>query len=55
VGSSRINAAQEVFCRYMAEQGWLVTNVDYRLAGIHVNEDKTVSNPYNVKGELEER
>ena len=39
----------------MAEQGWLVTNVDYRLAGIHVNEDKTVSNPYNVKGELEER
>lgn len=53
VGGSRINAAQEVFCRYMAEQGWFVINVDYRLAGIHVNEDKTVSNPYNVSGELE--
>lgn len=55
VGGSRINAAQEVCCRYMAEQGWFAINVDYSLAGIHVNEDKTVSNPYNVKGELEER
>ena len=55
VTSSRINAAQEVCCRYMAEQGRFAINVDYSLAGIHVNEDKTISNPYKVKGELEER
>ncbi len=50
VGGSRINAAQEVFCRYMAEHGWLVANVDYRLAGIRVNEDGSVHNPYNIDG-----
>lgn len=50
VGGSRINAAQEVFCRYMAEHGWLVINTDYRLAGIRVNEDKTIHNPYKVDG-----
>lgn len=55
VTNSRINTAQEVCCRYMAEQGRFAINVDYSLAGIHVNEDKTISNPYNVQGELEER
>jgi dienelactone hydrolase len=50
VGGSRINAAQEVFCRYMAEHDWLVINVDYRLAGIRVNKDKTIHNPYHVDG-----
>lgn len=53
VGGSRINAAQEVFCRYMAERGWLVVNTDYRLAGLSYNQkDNTVNNPYNVDGTL---
>lgn len=47
---SRVNAAQEVFCRYMAERGWLVINTDYRLAAIRVNEDKSIHNPYNLDG-----
>lgn len=53
VGGSRINAAQEVFCRHMAGRGWLVVNTDYRLAGLsYSGKDATVSNPYNVDGTL---
>ena len=48
----RVNAAQEVFLRYMAERGWLALSVDYRLAGITTNEDGSVKNPYNVDGTL---
>lgn len=48
----RVNAAQEVFCRYLAERGWLAVSVDYRLAGVRMNEDGTFHNPYNVDGTL---
>ena len=48
----RVNAAQEVFLRYMAERGWLALSVDYRLAGVTTNEDGSVKNPYNVDGTL---
>lgn len=34
VGGSRINAAQEVFLRHYAEQGYLAVSIDYRLAGM---------------------
>lgn len=47
---SRINAAQEVFCRHMAREGLLALSVDYRLAGMLNNEaDGTVLNPYGVQ------
>jgi len=49
---SRINAAQEVFLRYMAERGWLALSVDYRLAGVSMGENGTLKNPYNVDGTL---
>ena len=52
VGGERVNAAQEVFCRYLAERGWLAVSVDYRLAGIRQNEDGTMNNPYQVDGTL---
>lgn len=52
VGGERVNAAQEVFCRYLAERGWLALSVDYRLAGIRPNPDGTINNPYNVDGTL---
>lgn len=52
VGGERVNAAQEVFCRYLAERGWLAVSVDYRLAGIRPNPDGTINNPYNVDGTL---
>ena len=48
----RVNAAQEVFCRYMAAKGWIAFSVDYRLAGIRWNEDGTSVNPYGVDGTL---
>ena len=53
VTGSRINAAQETFCRYLAERGWLALSVDYRLAGISQNEDGSLRNPYHVSGTLE--
>jgi len=34
VGGSRINAAQEVFLRHYAEQGYMGVSIDYRLAGM---------------------
>ena len=46
----RINAAQEVFCRHMAGEGFLAASVDYRLAGYGFNEvDGVMTNPYNVE------
>ena len=45
---SRINAAQQVYFHYLADQGWLVASMDYRLAGVSTNEDGSVNNPYNV-------
>lgn len=53
VGGSRVNAAQEIFCRYMAEHGWLALSADYRLAGIRTNPDGSISNPYHVDGTLQ--
>lgn len=50
VGGERKNAAQEIFCRYLAERGWLAVSVDYRLAGIRWNPDGTMTNPYQVDG-----
>lgn len=52
VGGSRINAAQEIYCRYMAERGWLALSVDYRLAGVRQNPDGSINNPYKVDGTL---
>ena len=49
----RVNAAQEVFLRYMAERGWLALSIDYRLAGVSTNEDGSVNNPYHVSGTME--
>lgn len=46
----RVNAAQQVFCNYMADRGWLGVSVDYRLAGLTWKEDGSVINPYNVDG-----
>ena len=48
----RVNAAQEVFCRYLAERGWLALSVDYRLAGVTTGADGQLQNPYNVDGTL---
>ena len=45
----RVNAAQQVFCNYLAERGWLGVSVDYRLAGITWSEEGIV-NPYGVDG-----
>lgn len=53
VTGSRINAAQEIFCRHMAEQGFLAASVDYRLAGIQYQDPEHVINPYNVNSVLE--
>lgn len=50
VGGERKNVAQEIFCRYLAERGWLAVSVDYRLAGIRQNADGSVLNPYKVDG-----
>lgn len=49
---SRKNAAQEIFCRYLAERGWLAVSVDYRLAGISKNADGSIRNSYKVDGTL---
>ena len=47
---SRINAAQEIFCRHMAKEGFVAVSVDYRLAGMLNNaDDGTVINPYGVQ------
>ncbi|MBO4924196.1 MAG: alpha/beta hydrolase fold domain-containing protein [Bacteroidales bacterium] len=48
----RVNAAQEIFCRYFAERGWIAASIDYRLAGITYGEDGQVVNPYGVDGTL---
>ena len=46
---SRVNAAQEIFCRHMAEEGFLAASVDYRLAGcLESPTDGSIINPYNV-------
>lgn len=50
VGGERKNVAQEMYCRYLAEHGWLAVSVDYRLAGIQVNPDGSIRNPYKVDG-----
>lgn len=50
VGGERKNVAQEIFCRYLAERGWLAVSVDYRLAGVRKNPDGTIYNPYHVDG-----
>ena len=39
---SRVNATQEIYCRYMAERGWLALSIDYRLVGVSVNTDGVV-------------
>ena len=50
---SRINAAQQVYFHYMANQGWLVAAINYRLAGLQADAEGKVNNPYGVKGNLE--
>ena len=45
---SRVNAAQESFCRYMAAQGFLTAAVEYRLAGMP-SADPSAPNPYGVQ------
>lgn len=50
----RINAAQEVFCRYMAGEGFIAASVDYRLAGFGFDQvTGEMSNPYNVSSTYE--
>ena len=50
---SRINAAQQVYFHYLADRGWLVASIDYRLAGTSTNEDGSINNPYQVKSTLD--
>lgn len=52
VGGSRINAAQELYADWLAENGWQVICIDYRLAGFSKNPDGSIKNPYNVKDAL---
>ena len=47
---SRVNAAQEIFCRYMAERGWLALSIDYRLAGVSANADGLVGKLIDLAG-----
>ena len=49
----RVNAAQQVYFHYLANQGWLVASINYRLAGLSATEDGKINNPYNVSGTLE--
>ena len=47
---SRVNAAQEVYMRYMAERGWLAVSVDYRLAGVSSSPDGIVQKIVDLSG-----
>ena len=47
---SRVNAAQEIYCRYMAERGWLALSIDYRLVGVSVNTDGVVQKLSDLVG-----
>ena len=47
---SRVNAAQEVYMRYMAEHGWLAVAMDYRLAGVASSPDGIVQKIVDLSG-----
>ena len=49
----RVNAAQQVYFHFLADKGWLVASINYRLAGLSATEDGKINNPYNVSGTLE--